>query len=96
MEDAAPAPKHHLEQEPASRTWKFIHQEEQQGGEKQVTGIHFDFGSGLSLETIRTTVNPPRQKEGLTGPLLLNPHSQYGTEDSGHQLDNDKVSAVTM
>ena len=63
MGDAAPAPKHRPEQEAGDMAGdmvgKGIQQEEHQGRQKQVTGIHFDFDSGLSVETTRTTVNPP-------------------------------------
>ena len=57
----------------------------------QVTGIHCDFDSGLSVETKLTNVNPPGQREGQPAPLLLNPQGQYGTEESGHQLDSKEV-----
>ena len=48
------------------------------------------------METTRTTVNNPGQLEGLLDPLFLNPQSQDGTEESGHQVGRDEVSAVTI
>ena len=48
------------------------------------------------METTRTTVNPLGQREEPPTPLLLNPQSQGGTEDRGHQLGSNEVSAVTM
>ena len=45
---------------------------------------------------IRTTVHNKRQREVPPAPLLLNIQSQYGTEESGHNLGSNKVSAVTI
>ena len=48
------------------------------------------------METTNTTVHPPKQREGTHAPLLLNPNSQDGTEESGHHLVSKNVSAATM
>ena len=76
MEDASPAPKQLPEQDSGSMVGEGIQQEEQKGGQKQVTGIHFDFYSGLSVETTHTTASPPIQREGPTTTLLFNPQGQ--------------------
>ena len=43
LQDSDPAPKQRPEQEAGNMTGKGIQQEEQQGVQKQVTGIHFYF-----------------------------------------------------
>ena len=86
MEDVAPDPKQCPEQESGNTAGKVIQQEEQQVGGKQDTGIHFDYYSGLSVETTGNTDNNLGQQEGPPAPLLLNPQGQDGTEESGHQL----------
>ena len=96
LEDVVPAPKQRLEQESGNTSGKGIQQEEQQGGQKQVTSIHVDFDSNLSVGTKLTSFNPPGRQEGPPPPLLLNPQSQDGTEESGHQLVSEEVSAVMM
>ena len=95
MKDASLAPKQRSEQEGGNMTGKGIQQEDQ-GGQKQVMGIHFDYDSGLSVETTRNTVDPPRTAGGNTCPFLLNPKIQDVTEDSGHHLGRNEVSAATM
>ena len=59
-------------------------------------GIHFYFYFSLSVETTRTTVNSPGQRDGPPSPPLLDPRSYDRTEESGHQLVSDNVSSVTI
>ena len=49
MEYASPTPKQCPEQEAGNTEVEVIQQEEQQGGQNQVTVIHLDFYSGLSV-----------------------------------------------
>ena len=58
LEDFSPVPKQRPEQDGGNESGEVIQQEEQQGGKKQVTGIHFDSDSGLSVETTRTNFHP--------------------------------------
>ena len=96
MEDAPPMPKQRPEQEAGNTTGKGIQKEEEQGRKNQITGIHFNFFSGLSAEMTRITVNNPGQWEVPPDPLLLNPYGKGGTKNNGHQLDNGEVSDVSM
>ena len=69
----SPTTKQLPEQESGNTAGKGIQQEEQQGGKEQVTGIHFDFDYGLSVEMTRSNVNLPGQQEGPPSRLFLNP-----------------------
>ena len=89
-------PKQRPEQEAGNTTGKGIQKEEEQGRKNQITGIHFNFYSGLSAEMTRITVNNPGQWEVPPDPILLNPYGQGGTKNNGHQLDNGEVSDVSM
>ena len=60
--ECGPSAQNLPEQEAGNITGKGIQQEEQQGGQKQVTGIHLNFYSGISVETTLTTFRPPRQR----------------------------------
>ena len=72
MKDASLAPKQRSEQEGGNMTGKGIHQEDQ-GGQKQVMGIHFDYDSGLSVETTRNTVDPPPDSGREHPPFFIEP-----------------------
>ena len=96
MENVAPALKQPPEQESGNTAGKGIQHEEQQGCQKQVTGTNFHFDYRLSVETTCTIFSPNGHREGPPPPLLLNTQLKYGTEESGHQLGRNKVSAITM
>ena len=71
-------------------------QSDGQANQEKETSIRFNFDSGLSVDTTRTTPRPRGQSSGLPAPILLNPQGYVGKDKDRHQSFGDDMSAVTM